>query len=113
MANTALDPAPRAAEAAKRRRLLTMSGRFRNALRNVPATNPIWTDIVSQAVLADDRLHSSSRVGTTAVALNQRVIPSSSARARNPRARHWTAVPSIRRATRSRPSALRSAGPTD
>ena len=73
---------------AKRRRLFKMSGRLSRALRKVPATNPICTDMVSQAALVDERFQSSSSVGTTAYALNHSVMAINSARARNPRARH-------------------------
>ncbi len=93
-AKAALEPAPSIAEMKNRRRLFIMSGRLRKALRRVPATKPICTDVVSHAALADESPQSVLRVGTTADALNHRVIPSSSARAKNPRARHWAAEPS-------------------
>ena len=93
-AKVAFVAAPRNAETANSRLLFTMSGRLRVALSSVPATNPICTDIVSHAELADERPQSFSRVGTTAEALNHSVIPNSSATARNPSARHWVQVPS-------------------
>ena len=52
------------------------------------STKPIWTELVSQAALVKERFQSSLTVGTTAYALNQRAMPSSLARDRNPRARH-------------------------
>jgi hypothetical protein len=51
--------------------------------------------MVSHAPLAEESPQSVLRVGTTAEALNHRVIPSSSATAKNPRARHWVAEPSM------------------
>src|SRR5512143_789213 len=56
-----------------------MSGRFRSALRRVPATNPNCTDSVSQLAAFALRCHSLVSAGTTAEPLNHRDMPSSSA----------------------------------
>src|SRR6266850_3909096 len=64
-----------------------MSGRFRRALTSVPQTKPSWTAIVNQLTLASLKFHSTRRAGTTAEALNQSDMPSSSASESNASAR--------------------------
>src|SRR5213593_3722258 len=56
-----------------------MSGRLMRAASSVPATNPNCTASVSPEAPEESRCHSSRRAGADAEALNQSVIPSSSA----------------------------------
>ena len=65
-----------------------MSGRFKNALIKVPQTKPSCTAIVSQLTLESLKFHSVRNAGTTAAALNQSDIPSSSASDNKTSARH-------------------------
>src|SRR4030095_14791984 len=78
-ANAALARAPPRADRAKRCRTLMMSGRFRTALSNVPATKPSWTAIVNQPAVESESCHSERNAGRTAEPLNQSDIASSSA----------------------------------
>src|SRR6185295_7623747 len=64
-----------------------MSGKFRKALSKVPQTKPSCTAIVNQPAVDSLSPHSTRNAGTTAEALNQRDIPSSSAADRRTRAR--------------------------
>ena len=73
--------APAIAVRVKRWRELMMSGRFPNALSKVPATNPSWTDNVSQFAAPALRCHSLVSAGTTAEPLNHSDMPNSSATA--------------------------------
>src|SRR6058998_3473022 len=56
-----------------------MSGRLMRAASSVPATNPNCTASVSPEAPEESRCHSSRRAGAEAEALNQSVMPSSSA----------------------------------
>src|SRR6266446_7472442 len=56
-----------------------MSGRFRSALRRVPATKPSCTESVNQLTAPALRCHSFVRAGTTAEPLNQSDMPNNSA----------------------------------
>ena len=59
------------------------SGRFRSALKRVPATNPSCTDSVKQFAAPGLRVHSFVKAGTTADPLNHKDMPSSSAMAKS------------------------------
>ncbi len=56
-----------------------MSGRFRSALRRVPATKPSCTESVNQLTAPALRRHSFVSAGTTAEPLNQSDMPNNSA----------------------------------
>src|SRR6185295_6532923 len=64
-----------------------MSGKFRKALSRVPQTKPSCTAIVNQPAVDSLSPHSTRNAGTTAEALNQSDMPSSSAADRRTRAR--------------------------
>ena len=71
----ALATAPQMQPAAKSRRGLMTSGRFRIADASVPMTNPPWTAIVSHAASPDVRWNSATIGAVAAVAENQSVMP--------------------------------------
>ena len=52
------------------------SARFDSAEMTAPATNPICTEAVSQTAAVEPMPHSERRLGTTAVAENQTLRPS-------------------------------------
>src|SRR6266550_7891242 len=76
-----------AADPATNRRADKRSASVKIALTSAPATNPSWTEIVSQAVVTGESCQTRARVGATADALNQGAIASSSATARTARTR--------------------------
>src|SRR5690606_218846 len=84
--------------ATNNRRAGLMSARFSSALPAAPVTNPSCTAMVSHAAPAGPRPQASTNCEATAVALNQRVIPSSSASASSPRTPHRDRAPSPPRA---------------
>ncbi len=67
------------AEAANRVLARTMSARLRSADSAVPTTKPSCTPLVSHTSCVEDRPHTSRRCGDTALAVNQRDMPASSA----------------------------------
>ncbi len=77
----ALASAPPRAPAHTSLRAETRSAMLTNAAISVPATKPPCTAIVSHAASTLLRCHSRTMAGVTAVAENQSVMPSSSARA--------------------------------
>ena len=83
-ATVALVAAPAQQPRTKSHRAFITSGRLSRALSRVPETKPAWTAIVSQAACPASSDSSATRVGVTAVAENQSVMPSSSPRATSP-----------------------------
>src|SRR5882672_6599598 len=76
-----------AADPATNRRADKRSASVKIALTSAPATNPSWTEIVSQAVVTGESCQRRASVGATADALNQGAIASSSAMATTARTR--------------------------
>jgi hypothetical protein len=73
-ASDALQIAAAIAQIARKYRELIMSDRFSTALNNVPVTKPNCTERVSHAAVDSLRFHSFDRTGTTADALNHKLI---------------------------------------
>jgi hypothetical protein len=85
---TVASPA-RIAEIRKQTRGEVRSAKLINADPNAPATNPIWTDIVSQALPASPNPHAAVNAGTTADAENHTLIANSDDNASNNSVGHF------------------------